>query len=273
MNTSSHQAVSHAPSAQVLQQMREEYTFQISVDNDNLPQALIVADAALASGVTIVEMGTPLLKFEGVKNVVPAFRKSYPHALLLADMKTMDGGGSEAEAVFANGGNIIDFMVLSGVDTAKAICKVRDAYRESDLELPRLVFADILLPHLGANAADAACEMLDAGVDGIGIHLQLDARRANPDLFHSDYLFDAACALREKVGDRAPLQVVGGLSVAQACALAHAGIRALVISGNLGIADGSFRLGLPYNEMQRHISLFMQQVREAGAPSEISKGI
>ena len=36
-----------------------------------------------------MEMGTPLLKFEGVGNVVPAFRRRFPEALLLADMKTM----------------------------------------------------------------------------------------------------------------------------------------------------------------------------------------
>src|SRR6185312_8963697 len=87
-------------SARVLDLLRTQYTFQISVDTDNLPQGLVVAAAALAAGVTLVEMGTPLLKCEGVLNVVPAFRRCFPDALLLADMKTMDGGGSEARAVF-----------------------------------------------------------------------------------------------------------------------------------------------------------------------------
>ena len=57
-----------------------------------------VASAALAGGVNIVEMGTPLLKNQGVANVVPAFRKRFPDALLLADMKTMDGGAGEARS-------------------------------------------------------------------------------------------------------------------------------------------------------------------------------
>ena len=88
-------------------------------------------------------MGTPLLKNQGVANVVPAFRKQFPEALLLADMKTMDGGGFEARAVYAGGGNIIDFLALAGVDTAKAICAVRDEFRRAGPELARLVFADI----------------------------------------------------------------------------------------------------------------------------------
>jgi Orotidine 5'-phosphate decarboxylase / HUMPS family len=86
----------HPASARVLDQLRTRFMFQISVDVTTLQQGLGVASAALAGGVNIVEMGTPLLKNEGVSNVVPAFRKQFPKALLLADMKTMDGGASEA---------------------------------------------------------------------------------------------------------------------------------------------------------------------------------
>jgi 3-hexulose-6-phosphate synthase len=252
----------HAPSEQVRRLMREQYTFQISVDTDNLPQGLIVGEAAVAASVDIVEMGTPLLKCEGVKNVVPAFRKRFPQALLLADMKTMDGGGLEARVVFGGGGNIIDFLALADLDTARAICKVRDEFRESDPEAPRLAFADILLPQHGPNAVEIACQMLDAGVDGVGVHLQADARRANPDLFRSGYLADIVRAVHEKVGDRASVQLVGGISTEQARALARDGIRAFVISANLGFADGTLRLGLPQEEIQRHIASFMQAVRD-----------
>ena len=171
----------HAASARVLDQLRTRFTFQISVDVATLEQGRAVAAAALAGGVTIVEMGTPLLKNQGVANVVPAFRKQFPEALLLADMKTMDGGGFEARAVYAGGGNIVDFLALAGVDTAKAICAVRDEFRRAGPELPRLVFADIMVPHQGpaAQAIEVALRMLEAGVDAVGVHLQSDARRAD----------------------------------------------------------------------------------------------
>ena len=71
-----------------------------------------MAEAALEAGVTILELGTPLLKYEGVRNVVPIFRQRFPTALLLADMKTMDGGEGEANAVYSGGGNVIDFLAL-----------------------------------------------------------------------------------------------------------------------------------------------------------------
>src|SRR6188474_3874320 len=208
----------HPASARVLDQLKTRFTFQISVDVATLPQGLGVAGAALKGGVNIVEMGTPLLKNEGVSNVVPAFRQQFPEALLLADMKTMDGGGFEARAVYAGGGNIIDFLALAGADTAKAICAVRDEFRRAGAELPRLVFADIMVPHQGpaAQAGEVALRMVEAGVDAVGIHLQADARRANPKLIESDYLGDVARAVFERIGKAAPVQVVGGLSIAQA---------------------------------------------------------
>src|SRR5690349_16038862 len=61
----------HPASARVLDQLRTRFTFQISVDVATLQQGLGVATAALKGGVNIVEMGTPLLKNEGVSNVVP----------------------------------------------------------------------------------------------------------------------------------------------------------------------------------------------------------
>jgi len=257
--------VTHAASARVLEQLRTRFTFQISVDVATIEQGLGVAGAALAGGVNIVEMGTPLLKNQGVSNVVPAFRKKFPEALLLADMKTMDGGGFEARAVYAGGGNIVDFLALAGVDTAKAICAVRDEFRHGGSELPRLVFADIMVPHQGpaAQAIEVALRMLDAGVDAVGVHLQSDARRADATLIERNYLGDMARAIFEKVGGVAPVQVVGGLSVAQAKGLAQAGLRAFVISGNLGQPDTRARYDLPQDQIQRHVADFIAAVSSA----------
>jgi 3-hexulose-6-phosphate synthase len=254
--------VTHAASARVLDQLSTRFTFQISVDVGALDLGLSVAAAALAGGVTIVEMGTPLLKNQGVANVVPAFRKKFPDALLLADMKTMDGGGGEARGVYAGGGNIIDFLALAGIDTAKSICAVRDEFRKAGPDVPRLAFADILVPHHGpaAQAAEVALRMLEAGVDAVGIHLQADARRVDPTLIEKRYLDGVARAVFERVGRTAPVQVVGGLTVAQAKDLAASGLRAFVISGNLGEPDSRARYDLPPDQIERHVAAFIAEV-------------
>jgi 3-keto-L-gulonate-6-phosphate decarboxylase len=255
----------HPASARLVERLRTRFTFQISVDVATLQQGLSVAAAALKGGVDIVEMGTPLIKNEGVSHVVPAFRRQFPDALLLADMKTMDGGGGEARGVYAGGGNIVDFLALAGVDTAKGVCAVRDEFRRNGADLPRLAFADILIPHQGpaANAADVALRMLEAGVDAVGIHLQSDARRANPKLIETDVLGDMARAIFDRVGKSAPVQVVGGLNIAQAKRLASAGLRAFVISGNLGEADSVARYNLPPAEIERLISRFIAGISKA----------
>ncbi|WP_417307612.1 orotidine 5'-phosphate decarboxylase / HUMPS family protein [Devosia sp.] len=252
----------HAPSVALVERLRTRPSFQISVDVDDMSLGLTVATAALSAGVDLVEMGTPLLKTEGVRNVVPAFRAHFPDAMLLADMKTMDGGGFEAKGVYGGGANIIDFLSAAGTATARAVCAVRDQFRQDDPTLPRLAFADILLPQQGpAQAAvETAERMVEAGVDGVGLHLQLDARRADPELFRSSYLSDAARAVYAAVGDRVSVQVVGGLTIAQAKALAADGLKAFVISGNLGEDDGTPRYTLPADQLQRHIAGFIAEV-------------
>ncbi len=252
----------HPSSDRALDRLKTHLSFQISVDVGTLDLGLTVATAALAGGVDIVEMGTPLLKTQGVANVVPAFRKRFPGALLLADMKTMDGGAGEARSVFTGGGNIFDFLALAGVDTAKSICAVRDEFKRAGPELPRLVFSDIMVPHQGppAQAGEVALRMVEAGVDAVGIHLQSDARRANPKLIEDDYLSEVARTVFERVGKAVPVQVVGGLTIAQAKRLAKVGLRALVISGNMGLPDSNARYNLPPAEIQSLVAAFVAEV-------------
>ena len=256
---------SRSPSEALRHRLRHAPSFQLSVDTGRLALGLSVAEAALAGGVDIVEMGTPLLKFEGVHNVVPAFRRRFPGAVLLADMKTMDGGAGEAEAVFEAGANIIDFLALAGVHTARAACRVRDAFQARDPDFARLCFADILLPHQGpaGRAADIAEQMLEAGVDGIGIHLQVDARVAETELMQSDYFNEVAAAVFARAGDRASVQVVGGLSIARAAAIARHGLRAFVISGNMGEPDGTARFSDPPAEITARVRRFIGDVGAA----------
>jgi 3-hexulose-6-phosphate synthase len=254
--------VGHPASAALIERLRTRFTFQMSVDVATVKQGFEVAAAALAGGVDILEMGTPLLKNEGIANVVPGFRRKFPDAILLADLKTMDGGGFEARAVYTGGGNIVDFLALAGAPTAKAICAVRDEFRRTDPALARLVFADILVPHQGPadKAVDVALRMLEAGVDGVGVHLQSDARRADPTLIETHYLDGVARAIFERVGRDASVQVVGGLNTAQSKGLAQSGLRAFVISGNMGLPDSRARYDLPPDEIQRHVAGFIAGV-------------
>jgi hypothetical protein len=102
--------------------------------------------------------------------------------------------------------------------------------------------------------------MVEAGVDAVGIHPQSDARHANPKLIEEDYLGDVVRAVFERIGKTALVQVVGGLSIAQAKSLAKAGLRCFVISGNMGLPDGNARYNLPPAEIQRLVADFIAEV-------------
>jgi 3-hexulose-6-phosphate synthase len=100
-------------------------------------------------------------------------------------------------------------------------------------------------------------------VDGVGVHLQSDARRADSRLIESDYLGDVARGVFARIGKAAPVQVVGGLSTAQAKGLARAGLRAFVISGNLGQPDSRARYDLPPAQIERYVAGFIAEVSRA----------
>jgi len=168
-------------------------------------------------------------------------------------------------AVYAGGGNIIDFLALAGVDTAKAVCAVRDEFRRSGSELSRLAFADIMVPHQGpaAQAAEAALRMLEAGVDAVGVHLQSDARRADPSSSKATCSVIPPRHIRAGRQSRPGTSGSAGLAFTQAKSLARAGLRAFVISGNLGQPDAVVRYNLPPAQIERFVADFIAEVSSA----------
>ena len=76
-----------------------EPIIQISLDLTNIDEALAVARAAVRAGVDWLEAGTPLILAEGLHGV-RALRREFPDVPIVADLKTMDGAGLEAEMSF-----------------------------------------------------------------------------------------------------------------------------------------------------------------------------
>ena len=61
----------------------------------------------------------------------------------------------------------------------------------------------------------------------------------------------------------ARVSLIVGLSVAQAKRLAQAGLRAFVISGNMGQPDTKGRYDLPPDQIERHVAAFIAEVSSA----------
>ena len=82
---------------------------QVALDFVNLKRALKVAQQAVPAGVDWLEVGTPLIKSEGVESI-RVLRKNFPHIPLVADLKIMDVGRVEAEIAFKAGADMVCVM-------------------------------------------------------------------------------------------------------------------------------------------------------------------
>jgi len=91
---------------------------QVALDFLISERALEVAREAVAGGVDWLEVGTPLLKSEGL-NVVRALRREFPRHTIVADTKTMDAGRVEFEAAAKAGANIAVVMAAASESTIR----------------------------------------------------------------------------------------------------------------------------------------------------------
>src|SRR5690606_576490 len=87
---------------------------QVAIDLLTTEAALELA-AKVAPYVDIIELGTPLIKAEGLK-VVTAMKSAHPDKLVLADMKSADTGALEAGIAFDAGADLV--TVMGAVDDA-----------------------------------------------------------------------------------------------------------------------------------------------------------
>ncbi|MCX7840846.1 MAG: orotidine 5'-phosphate decarboxylase, partial [Anaerolineae bacterium] len=99
---------------------------QISLDLTTIDEALSVARAAIRAGADWLEAGTPLILAEGLHGI-RALRKEFPDVPIVADLKTMDGAGLEAEMMFKAGANMT--VVMGQAHDASIIEQVKMAAR------------------------------------------------------------------------------------------------------------------------------------------------
>jgi hypothetical protein len=82
---------------------------------------LTTADALALAGkvaehVDIIELGTPLIKAEGMR-AVTAIKEAHPDKIVFADLKTMDAGELEADIAFTAGADLVTVLGTAGDST------------------------------------------------------------------------------------------------------------------------------------------------------------
>ncbi|RCV64579.1 3-hexulose-6-phosphate synthase, partial [Methanophagales archaeon] len=85
---------------------------QVALDLLELKRALEIGKESLEGGANWLEVGTPLIKSEGM-NAIRTFRVAFPDVTLVADMKTMDTGAIEVEMAAKSGASVVSILAVA----------------------------------------------------------------------------------------------------------------------------------------------------------------
>jgi 3-hexulose-6-phosphate synthase/6-phospho-3-hexuloisomerase len=185
---------------------------QVALDFLELPRALEVAAAAVAGGADYLEVGTPLIKSEGLE-AVRRLRAAFPKATIVADTKTMDAGRIEAEAAAKAGANV---MTVCAAASEATIREAVEAGRHYGL----LVAVDLLGV---ADPMAAAARAKELGAAWLDVHCPIDAQMTGAD--------PLALLKQLRPTTDLTLAVAGGIHSETAAAAAAAGADVIVVGG------------------------------------------
>ncbi len=184
---------------------------QMALDSLDFDATLALAEQ-VAPHVDIFEVGTPCIKFNGVK-IVTALKERFPDHKILVDLKTMDAGEYEAAPFYEAGADICTVLGVSGAATIAGVVKAAAAYgAEVQVDL-------INVPDKAACATEAAA----LGAQIIGVHTGLDAQAAGQTPF-GDLNTIAALNLNVKIS------VAGGIKSNTARQVVESGA-SIVVAG------------------------------------------
>ncbi|MFX1487947.1 MAG: orotidine 5'-phosphate decarboxylase / HUMPS family protein [Promethearchaeota archaeon] len=197
---------------------------QIALDLVNLHRALQIAEEAVKGGVEWIEAGTPLIKSEGM-NAVRAIHKKFPSNVLVADMKTVDGGSAEIEMAAKSGANVV--LMLGGSDNAS----VTEAIQAAKQYGVMLGCDTIDIPE--EIIIERALELEELGVDMICSHVGVDQQV----IYGGEKTLEVASKLKKKLNSNTWLGIAGGINSETAAKAKEIGVDVIIVGGALYKAE------------------------------------
>lgn len=141
---------------------------QVALDFTSLAKAVDIFSKISDLELGIVEVGTPLIKSEGVRSisVIRGLAGSTP---VLADTKTVDVGALEAE-----------IALKAGADFMSVLATADDAVIESAARASWDLGGDVVVDFIGfrGDIVSRARDLAYMGVSAVNIHVGIDTQRA-----------------------------------------------------------------------------------------------
>ena len=185
---------------------------QLALDLLNEHRALKIAKDSVKGGVDWLEVGTPLIKSEGM-DVVRKIKKTFPDKIIVADMKVMDTGAFETEMASKAGADIV--CILGVADDSTIIESVKSA---------RNYGSKIMVDLIGVkDKIKRAKELEKMGIDYICMHIGIDEQMIGK---------NPVKILREIVNEtNIPVAVAGGINSETAVDVVNAGASIVIVGG------------------------------------------
>lgn len=190
---------------------------QVAMDVATLDEALALS-RQVADYVDIIELGTPLIKHEGV-GAISAIKSAHPEKIVFADMKTADAGELEADIAFTAGADLVTVMGAADDDTIKGAVKAAREHGKG-------IVADMITV---TDRVKRAREVSELGVEFCEIHAGLDEQA------QEGYSIDTVIADGKESG--VPFSIAGGVNIDSLRQVQEAGASVAVAGGAIHSAD------------------------------------
>lgn len=183
-----------------------------------MDRAVEIAKEAIAGGADWIEIGTPLIKSEGM-DAIRTMRKAFPDRTILADMKTVDTGAIEVEMAAKAGADVV--IVLGSADDSTLLDALRSAHKYGVRLMADLISAP--------DPVKRVIELEALGVDYVNVHIGIDQQMMGKD----------PISLLREISQRVNVQlaVAGGLDANTAVQAVKAGARVIIVGGNITHSD------------------------------------
>ena len=185
---------------------------QLALDFVDLKRALRNAQAGVAGGVDWLEVGTPLIKSEGLE-AVRELRRLFPHVTIVADMKIMDAGRIEVETAAKAGANIVDVLGAASDATIRECIQAGKNYGAK-------IVVDLIAVK---DPVSRAKQVEDFGADYITVHCSIDEQMEGKDPFETLRRVAEAVSV--------PAGVAGGINSETASRALEAGASVVIVGG------------------------------------------
>lgn len=185
---------------------------QLALDFVDLKRAVKSAEAGVRGGVDWIEVGTPLIKSEGLQ-AVRELRRLFPEITIVADMKIMDTGRVEVETAAKAGANVVDVLGAASDATIRECIQAGKNYG-----------AKIVVDMIAVQDVVSRAKAVEAfGADYVSVHCAVDEQMEGKDPFATLRRVCEALTI--------PVAVAGGINSETAARAIESGAAIVIVGG------------------------------------------